>query len=126
MTARTLIAGAVAGLVLVLAGVVQSGSAAPEDTAAVVRTRALELVDERGLVRASLQVEADGEVIFRLRDNTGALRVKLGANRAGSGLLLANGATEPGVHILSKNRGTILSLKNVGAPRRAFRAPRAR
>ena len=58
----------------------------------------IELVDGRGSVRAQLRVEPAGEVVLRLRDQDGAIRVKLGASRTGSGLLLLNEATEPGVH----------------------------
>jgi hypothetical protein len=36
--------------------------------------------------------------------------VKLGAGTDGSGLLLANDATEPGVHILAKPQGSSVRL----------------
>ena len=38
----------------------------------------------------------------------GTVRVKLGAGKDGSGLLLANDANEPGVHILAKDSGSSL------------------
>jgi hypothetical protein len=90
--------------------------AAPE----VVRARAIELVDAGGHVRAQLTVESDGEVVFRLRDPAGAVRVKLGASEDGSGLVLANEATEPGVHILATRAGTSLTLQR-GDERRVIR-----
>src|SRR5687768_9044799 len=68
----------------------------------VLRGSALELVDEGGTPRARIDVEPGGEVVFRLLDQQGTIRVKLGAGKEGSGLLLANDATEPGVHILAK------------------------
>ena len=52
-------------------------------------------------MRARLNVEANGEVVFRLLDETGTIRVKLGAGSDGSGLLLANDATEPGIHMVA-------------------------
>jgi hypothetical protein len=76
----------------------------------VLRGRALELVDATGQLRARLDVEPSGEVVLRLLDEKGTIRVKLGAGRSGSGLLLANDATEPGVHLLAKSDVTSLRL----------------
>jgi len=88
------------------------GADAHEAPAAVVRAKTIELVDDHGLVRASLKVEPGGEVVFRLTDQTGTIRVKLGAGTDGSGLLLANDATEPGFHALAVSKGTSLRLRN--------------
>jgi hypothetical protein len=68
----------------------------------VLRARTLELVDAHGRVRSRLNVESDGEVIFRLFDQTGTIRVKLGAGENGSGLVLNDETTEPGVHIVAR------------------------
>jgi hypothetical protein len=78
----------------------------------VLRGRGLELVDEQGRSRASIRVEAGGEVVFRLTDQKGTIRVKLGADQDGSGLLLANDATEPGVQLLAKSTGSSVKLRN--------------
>lgn len=78
----------------------------------VLRGSALELVDERGKTRARLNVEPSGEVVFRLLDQQGTIRVKLGAGTDGSGLLLANDATEPGVHLLAKSVGSSVRVAN--------------
>lgn len=99
----------VVNLGLLLTALTQAPSA-PADPS--IRARALELVDERGQVRARLGVESSGEVVFRLLDDKGTIRVKLGAGRDGSGLLLANDATEPGVHLLAKADGSSLRLAN--------------
>jgi hypothetical protein len=80
----------------------------------VLRARALELVDEKDVIRARLNVEADGEVVFRLTDQKGTIRVKLGAGADGSGLLLANQATEPRIHLLAKSPGSRIRLANPG------------
>jgi hypothetical protein len=66
----------------------------------------LELHDERDQVRARLSVEPEGEVVLRLIDRTGTIRVKLGAGEDGSGLLLLDEATEPGVQLIARRTGT--------------------
>src|SRR5687767_1747091 len=78
----------------------------------VLRGSALELVDQRGTVRARLDVEPEGGVVLRLLDQTGTIRVKLAADRDGSGLLLANDATEPGVHLLARPEGSTVRVVN--------------
>jgi hypothetical protein len=77
----------------------------------VVRGEAFELVDRTGQVRGALTVESNGEAVFRLRDAKGTIRVKLGASEEGSGLLLIDGATEPGLHVLSRRTGTTASIR---------------
>jgi hypothetical protein len=78
---------------------------------AVLRGKAIELLDRRGRVRAQLNVSPDGEVIFRLRDENGTIRAKFGADETGSGLLLLDDRTEPGVHMLAKRTGTSVTLQ---------------
>jgi hypothetical protein len=97
---------------LLLAALGQTGQAGAQDTPAVLRGRALELVDGRGQLRARFNVETGGQIVLRLMDQEGTIRVKLGAGKDGSGLLLNNDATEPGVHILAKDTGSSLKLKN--------------
>jgi len=104
---------------LLLGVVLRERAAAAQRISAVLRARAIELVDGRGRVRAQLDVEAEGEVVFRLRDSNGTIRVKLGASESGSGLVLADEATEPGVHILATRSGTSLTLQR-GARRRVI------
>jgi hypothetical protein len=101
-----------AGFVLLL-GVVVLGErpAAGQEAPATLRARAIELVDDRGQVRAQLDVEGDGAV-FRLRDRNGTLRTKLGAGVDGSGLLLANERTELGAQILATRRRTSVTLRH--------------
>ena len=45
-------------------------------------------------------------------DAEGTIRVKLGADRDGSGLLLANEATEPGIHLLAGKTGSRIRVVN--------------
>ena len=67
-----------------------------------VRARALELIDERGTVRGQWTVESGGEVVLRLRDEQGVIRVKLGASAGGSGLVLLDETTAPGVQVIAR------------------------
>ena len=65
-----------------------------------------------GKVSAQLKVEDDGEAVLRLHDSNGDIRLKLGAGRDGSALLLLDGSTEPGVHMLATSADTRLTLSN--------------
>jgi hypothetical protein len=104
---------------LLLGSFAQARASAPA-AEPVLRGRGLELVDEQGRSRASIRVETDGEVVFRLMDQKGTIRVKLGAGTDGSGLVLNNDATEPGVHILAKSAGSSLKLRNKDGRERAI------
>jgi hypothetical protein len=82
-----------------------------------LRARAIELVDQNRQVRAQLDVEPGGEVVLRLRDAKGEIRVKLGAGADGSGLLLLDGSSEPGVQMLAGKSGPSLTLSGKGGRR---------
>ena len=97
------------GLLLLLAA--QGGSTYAQTRAGVLRGDAIELVDRDGQVRAAMTVESNGEAVLRLRDAKGTIRVKLGASEEGSALLLLDGSTEPGVHVLSRRTGTTFTMK---------------
>jgi hypothetical protein len=88
----------------------------------VIRASAIELVDDNGVVRAQLIASTGGETLLRMRDARGEVRVKLGASEEGSGLLLADQSTEPGLHILAKSGATSLTLTDTNGPRRVIRA----
>jgi hypothetical protein len=81
----------------------------PDD---VVRARTWELVDGRGQIRASMEIAPEGDVVLRLRDRTGTIRVKLSAGETGSGLLLLDNTTEPGVQLGAGASGSSLKLTN--------------
>ena len=117
-TNRLAVALTVINFVLLIAVFVQSRAIATQTVAQVLRVRAFELVDENGRVRAQLNVESNGEVVFRLRDEKETIRVKIGASEEGSGLLLINNLTEPGVHILADQNGTSLTLTEEGGAKR--------
>jgi hypothetical protein len=107
---RVAVALVCANLAFLLGGLLLGRSVVAQGAAPIVRARAIELVDDRGLVRAQLDVEATGEVVLRLRDASGTIRVKLGASEEGSGLVLLDETTEPGVHLLAKRAGTSVTV----------------
>jgi hypothetical protein len=91
-----------------------------EEVPAVLRARLLELVDQEGHCRANLKVEDGGEVVFRLRDATGTIRVKIGAGKDGSGIVLMDDRTEPAVQLLAKRAGTSMTLSQEGKTKRVI------
>jgi hypothetical protein len=117
---RLVVALTVINVVLLLFVLAQNGATARQTVPQVLRVQALEVVDNNGQVRAQLNVESNGEAVFRLRDTTGTIRVKLGASAEGSGLVLLDDATEPGVHILTKRSGTSLTLTGKGGAKRVI------
>lgn len=122
-TQRFAIVLTVFNLVILILIFSQNRAGEAQGVAPVLRGRALEIVDERGQVRARINIEPgakttpDGksypeEVVFRLTDPQGRIRVKLGAGRDGSGLMLADDTQQPGVHMLAKGTGSFLKLIN--------------
>lgn len=112
----------VAGLLVTLLLQRTPAASAGQETPvpAVVRARAVELVDAGGTVRASLKTESDGAVVFRLLDRDGTIRVKLGADAAGSGLVLLDDKTEPAIQLLAKRDTATVTLRTPGKPNRVF------
>ena len=95
-----------AGCLAVVGSAWLYGARTETDVVPVVRAGAIELVDEQGQVRAQLNVSGE-DVVLRLRDADGVIRVKLAASKDGSGLLLLDESTEPGVHMLAQQESTI-------------------
>lgn len=92
----------------------------PEPVPTVLRAHAIELVDKAGTVVAQLYVGEDGGGNIRLRSADGTVRVKLGATKNGSGLLLLDKDTEPAVTLGSGQAGTSLTLAERGKPKRVI------
>jgi hypothetical protein len=107
---RILVALLCANGLLLLGALLQGRTAVAQAVPPILRARAIELVDDRGVARAQLDVEPSGEVVFRLRDASGTIRVKIGASEDGSGLVLLDDATEPGIHALAKRAGTSVTV----------------
>jgi hypothetical protein len=128
MTQRLAIAFTAINLVLLCLTAAQGRSASAEAVAPILRGRAIELVDDHGQVRSRLNVEQTGEVVLRLLDQHGTIRVKLGAGQDGSGLLLADEGTEPGIHLIARRTGTTerpattsITLRGTGGEERVIR-----
>jgi hypothetical protein len=97
-----------------------------EGGAPVLRGRALEIVDDRGRVRASIKIQPadptfkmpDGTtgypetVLLRLISPQGRPNVKLGATERGAGLLLGGESDPTYVQILAKGPNTSLKLSD--------------
>src|SRR5687767_10679132 len=110
-TQRLAITLIVINFVFLLLTIALARSTTAQTAAPILRGRALELVDERGVVRARLGVKGpNGPIELDLFDKRGIVRVKLGTGDDGSGLLLtdegANSATRSYVQIIARQTGT--------------------
>jgi hypothetical protein len=76
----------------------------------VLRARSIELVDQRGEMRAQLHVAENGGGELRLRNSKGEIRAKLGATDDGSILLLLDAASEPRVRLAAGKDDASLRL----------------
>jgi hypothetical protein len=102
----------------------QPGIAAPAGAPAVLRGRALEIVDERGRVRASLSVLPEDPkvtwkgkpypetVLLRLMSPDGRPNVKLGASKVGAGLVIGGESNPTHVQVLAEGGEATLKLIN--------------
>ncbi|HUG26854.1 MAG TPA: hypothetical protein VMK53_01050 [Gemmatimonadales bacterium] len=119
-TQRFAIVLTVVNLVLLFVVLTPDRVVVAQGDTSVLRVRGLDLVDAAGQIRAQLSIESDGEVLFRMRDAAGTIRVKFGAGNHGSGLLLLDEATEPGVQIIARRvatsaRPTTTGISLIGA-----------
>jgi hypothetical protein len=123
---RLAIGVTVLNLVVLSSILLQRGHAAPaSEVAPVLRGRGLEIVDDRGRVRAMIKLfpaspdakMPDGTtgypetVLLRLIDSKGAPNVKIAATEDGSAVSLGGESNPTHVQILA--RGTTTSLKLV-------------
>ena len=94
---------------------------AAEQTPAVLRAQAIELVDKHGHVVAQLHVGEDGGGNLRLRSGDGTVRVKLAGTADGSGLLLLDKEAEPAVWMATNRSGTSMTLAEKGKEQRVIK-----
>jgi hypothetical protein len=106
---------------------------AATDPAPVIRGRALEIIDDRGRVRASLsvlpedpKVQRNGKpypetVLLRLMSPEGRPNVKLGASRLGSGLLIGGESDPTYVQLLAEGGESSVKLINQDGIERLIR-----
>jgi hypothetical protein len=77
----------------------------------VIRAQSIELVDDRGQVRAQLHLGVDGSGQLRLKDANGNVRVKLGTSVDGAtGLLLMDQSIEPTLSLRAGRAETSITL----------------
>ena len=103
---RLAIALTAINLVLLLTNLAQVKSTTAQTVPPILRARALELVDDCNAVRMRLNVK-EGEL--NIFDKNGIIRVKLGADEDGSGLVLSEGGTDVArgyVQIIARQTGT--------------------
>lgn len=123
---RLLLVITILNILLLVFTLGQTRAVVAEGIAPVLRGRALEIVDDRGRVRASIRIlpadptvkMPDGTVgypetvLLRLIDSKGGPNVKLGATERGAGLLLGGESDPTYVQILAKGPSTSLKLSN--------------
>ena len=125
------------GLSVALVGVSlwRSAPVAADGIAPVLRGRGLEIVDERGKVRASIQIQPTDPkvkmpggktgypetVILRLMTAEGRPNVKLAATEIGSGMVLGGEANPTYIQLLSERGGTLVKLLNADSTERVIR-----
>jgi hypothetical protein len=118
-TQRLVLALTGINLVFLLLNLVQARSTTAQTVGPILRARALELVDERNVVRVRLNVK---ESELNLFDKNGIIRVKLGAGEDGSGLVLSEGGTDASrgyVQIIARQTGTAERLTTTSITLRA-------
>src|SRR5262245_59240454 len=123
-TQRLLLALTVVNLGLLVFLIAQLRPAAAQDVAPMLRARGLEIVDERGRVRASIAVlpattEKNGErsaetVLLRLITEKGRPSIKIGASEESAGMALVGPSGTKNTYVTVGSNGTesSLTLKN--------------
>lgn len=123
---RLLVAITALNLLLLAFSLAQARAVVAGGAEPVLRGRGLEIVDDRGRVRASITIlpadptvkMPDGTVgypetvLLRLIDSKGGPNVKLGATERGAGLLLGGESDPTYVQILAEGPSTSLKLIN--------------
>jgi hypothetical protein len=123
---RSLLVVSVLNAVLLLFSVRQIRARPTSEVAPVLRGRGLEIVDDKGRVRASISIlppdpkfkMPDGTVgyqetvLLRLITSEGRPNVKIGASKRGSGMLIAGEDDPTYVQILAEGATTSLKLSN--------------
>jgi hypothetical protein len=120
-TQRLLVALTVANLAAVAFALSAIRPAVADAVPAVLRGRALEIVDDQGRVRASLSVlpagtSAHGDphqetVLLRLITERGRPSVKIGASEEAAGMSLTGPSGTKDTYVILEAKGTASSLK---------------
>ena len=118
---RSLIVLTLVNLALLIFTLAQIRPAVAEVVPPVLRGRALEIVDDRGRVRASLdvlpaQTQPNGEtypetVLLRLITERGRPSVKIGTSEQAAGVSLAGPSNTKDTYVILEAKGTASSLR---------------
>ena len=118
---RLLIVLTLVNLALLIFTLAQVRPAVAQGVPSVLRGRALEIVDERGRVRASVNVlpagtQPNGEtypetVLLRLITERGRPSVKIGASEQAAGVSLAGPTNTKDTYVILEAKGTASSLR---------------
>jgi hypothetical protein len=92
----------------------------PKENFDKITVKEFEMVDDKGNMRASIKAESNGEVVFRLKDKRGIIRVKIGASEDGSALVLLDKNTNPGVFVMAKRDTSSITITNKDGKRREY------
>ena len=132
---RTLLAITIINVLLLLISVHRTGAVGTRDLPPVLRGRGLEIVDERGRVRASITIlPADSTVkmpdgttgypetvLLRLITSEGRPNVKIGTGAKGAGMLIAGEDDPTYDQIHAEGPRTTLKLSDKDGRVRVFR-----
>ena len=125
-TQRVAIGLTMLNLVVLMVVLLRGNHAQSPEVAAVLRGRALEIVDDQGRVRAMIKVFPDNPtvkmpdgtmgypetVLLRLIDSKGAPNVKIAATEDGSAVSLGGESNLTHVQVLARGTSTSLRLVN--------------
>ena len=123
---RFLVALTVINIVLLVFSLDQSRAVAAQDVAAILRARALEIVDVNGRIRASISIlpadpavkMPDGTigypetVLLRLINSQRRPNIKIAATERGAGMVLGGESNPTHVQLLAEGPNTSLKLNN--------------
>jgi hypothetical protein len=118
---------------LVLLGYQSIAALHPASPPDVLRGRGLEIVDDRGKVRASITLHPENPkitwqgkpypetVLFRLITSDGRPNVKLGANSKGGALVIGGESDPTYIQLLAEGGETTVTVKNKEGTERVLR-----
>ena len=113
--------GLVISVLLINAALLLFIAARPaQETFDKISVRDFELIDPNGKERASIRIESTGEIVFRLRDAKGTIRVKIGAGEEGSGFVFLDGDTNPSIHGVAGKDGSRFVLTDKTGKKKEF------
>jgi hypothetical protein len=120
-TQRLLTVLTLVNFALLIFALTETRTAAAEANLGVLRGRGLEIVDERGRIRASITIlpaktQPNGDsyqetVLLRLITERGRPSVKLGASEQSSGMSLAGTSGTKDTYVVLKSEGQVSSLR---------------